>query len=312
MSKLEVREIGPISGETEVKIGQSGGIVRIEQDCQFILGYPVTSGGVKTQTGEYTVHTFTSSGVFEVIGDDIEVEYLVIAGGGGGGLYEHGSGGGAGGYRCSVPGEMSGGNTQAETPITLSAGSYPVIVGAGGYPGMNGFESSFGEIESIGGGAGHTTGVAAPGAPMTGGSGGGGSGRKEADKTGYSGTNGQGNKGHDGVVNSEYLSGGGGGAGIPGSGRPGGDGLESSIDGTPTYRAGGGGGSNYYLGSQGTGIAYGGLGGGGNSTAQGLADKPTSGSPSTGSGGGASDNPDVRMLDAGFGGSGIVILRYKA
>ena len=67
MSKLEVKEIGPISGETEVKIGQSGGIVRIEQDCQFILGYPVTSGGVKTQTGEYTVHTFTSSGVFEIV-----------------------------------------------------------------------------------------------------------------------------------------------------------------------------------------------------------------------------------------------------
>ena len=158
MSKLEVREIGPISGETEVKIGQSGGIVRIEQDCQFILGYPETSGGVKTQTGEYTVHTFESSEVFEVIGDDIEVEYLVIAGGGGGGGYSNGAGGGAGGYRCSVPGEMSGGNTQAETPLTLSAGSYQVIVGAGGYPLFHGGNSSFAGIVSIGGGHGHTRG----------------------------------------------------------------------------------------------------------------------------------------------------------
>jgi hypothetical protein len=316
MSKLEVREIGPISGETEVKIGQSGGIVRIEQDCQFILGYPVTSGGVKTQTGEYTVHTFTSSGVFEVVGDDIEAEYLVIAGGGGGGGYALGAGGGAGGYRCSVPGEMSGGNTPAETPITLSAGSYPVIIGAGGHPLWHGGDSSFAGIVSIGGGHGYTRGLFGSG-QYEGGSGSGGINDPMAStQAGFAGTVGQGHAGATVVAQNDTTNGGGGGAGSIG-GKPGllgagGDGLQSSIDGTPTYRAGGGGGG-WSAGMDPS--NPGGLGGGGNGNQH---NNPklhaTSGTPSTGSGGGgdASTLPENSFSEMGFGGSGIVIVRYKS
>ena len=317
MSKLEVKEIGPISGETEVKIGQSGGIVRIEQDCQFILGYPVTSGGVKTQTGEYTVHTFTSSGVFEVVGDDIEVEYLVIAGGGGGGGYQIGAGGGAGGYRCSVPGEMSGGNTQAETAITLSAGSYPVIVGAGGYPLFHGGDSSFAGIVSIGGGGGNTRGMIGSGV-YEGGSGSGGvnnSAGANNQNAGFSGTVGQGHEGGTCVQNNDASNGGGGGAGAPGNVGVGGDGLQSSIDGTPTYRAGGGGGSWPSRKAAFDPANPGGLGGGGNGSQHSATPlRATSGEPSTGSGGGGdcAEYPANKFDEMGFGGSGIVIVRYKS
>ena len=52
--------------------------------------------------GDYVVHKFTSSGVFEVSPDSslTEVEVLVVAGGGGGGT-SLGSGGGGGGVNHS-------------------------------------------------------------------------------------------------------------------------------------------------------------------------------------------------------------------
>ena len=61
--------------------------------------YTVATGGSITTDGNYKVHSFTSSGTFEVttLGDDDTVEYLVIAGGAAGGS-ETGGGGGAGGY----------------------------------------------------------------------------------------------------------------------------------------------------------------------------------------------------------------------
>ncbi len=46
-------------------------------------GFSAT-GGTITTSGDYTIHTFTSSGDFVVSGSG-EVEYLVVAGGGGGG-----------------------------------------------------------------------------------------------------------------------------------------------------------------------------------------------------------------------------------
>jgi hypothetical protein len=55
------------------------------------------------------------------------VEYLVIAGGGGGSLRAAAQGaaggGGAGGYRTNVPGATSGGNSVAELPMPLIAGT---------------------------------------------------------------------------------------------------------------------------------------------------------------------------------------------
>ena len=106
---------------------------------------PVASG--LTATGgiisDYTVgsdvyraHIFTSSGTF-VVSDATSdfgstIEYVVVAGGGGGGNGEAG-GGGAGGYRSSVTGESTGGGGSLESAITVSAQSYTVIVGGGGF-----------------------------------------------------------------------------------------------------------------------------------------------------------------------------------
>ena len=100
------------------------------------------SGGTITTSGDYRIHTFNSSGNFVVAANTLlkNVEYLVIGGGGGGGYhsangyyYDSVGGGGAGGYRCSVPGETSGGGVAAEPPISyLTSGTYECQVGAGG------------------------------------------------------------------------------------------------------------------------------------------------------------------------------------
>ena len=83
----------------------------------------VATGGTVTQTTVgsdiYNVHTFTSTGTFNVVSGKGDVEYLVIAGGGGGGIgaslasRDGAGGGGAGGYRSSVVGENSGGGASA-------------------------------------------------------------------------------------------------------------------------------------------------------------------------------------------------------
>ena len=100
------------------------------------------TGGTITTSGDYRIHTFNSSGNFVVAANTLlkNIEYLVIAGGGGGGYhtangyyYDSVGGGGAGGYRCSVPGETSGGGVDAESPISyLTSGTYECQVGAGG------------------------------------------------------------------------------------------------------------------------------------------------------------------------------------
>ena len=59
--------------------------------------FSATGGTITTAAGK-TIHTFTSSGTFEVTLGSRDVEYVVVAGGGGGGN-SFGGGGGAGGYR---------------------------------------------------------------------------------------------------------------------------------------------------------------------------------------------------------------------
>ncbi len=149
----------------------------------------IATGGTKTQSGLYNIHTFTSPGTFVVISapGTANIQYLVIGGGAGGSQ----GGGGAGGMRTNVPGENPGGpggSTEAAYPLT--AGTYPVTVGnggAGGCPnngaGVAGEDSSFnttnvnskGTITSTGGGYGgklDTNG--GPGGSGGGGGGGGG------------------------------------------------------------------------------------------------------------------------------------------
>ena len=117
------------------------------------------TGGTVTTSGNFRIHTFTSSGTFTNTVSNLVTQYLVIAGGGSGGSY--GAGGGAGGYRSSVPGQTSGGGGSAESTLTLSSGAKTVTVGAGATgvangQGLspNGNNSVFDSITSVGGGGG--------------------------------------------------------------------------------------------------------------------------------------------------------------
>jgi len=281
----------------------------------------VAAGGTITTSGGYTIHTFNSSGTF-VANRNLNVEYLVIGGGGGGGAgatdsvsTRGGGGGGAGGYRCSVPGEISGGGAQAESRLSLQAGTnYTVIVGAGGngmqagttnLDGSNGSNSSFANITSIGGGRGGGSRHLA----SLGGSSGGANGGQLA----IGGTSGQGFAGGQGISNGADAGAGAGGGGAAGGGANasgtnpnfqggnGGVGRASSITGTSITRAGGGGGAPSL--SSNPNLGLGGTGGGGNASASVPA---PSGTANTGSGGGAQAGDGT----GGNGGSGVVIIRY--
>ena len=174
----------------------------------------------------------------------ISIDYLVVAGGGGSGNFNSwNAGGGAGGYRCNVIGESSGGGSSAESSLILPLGSYILTVGSGGSPGSQGSISKFHLIESIGGGYG---GQAAIGALATGGNGGSGGGGSANNFFGGLGTV---NQGFSGGQGSSSNNGGGGGAGglggtavgaTPGIG---GIGVTSNINGTVIRGIGGSGGT---------------------------------------------------------------------
>jgi len=255
------------------------------------------TGGTITQSGGYTIHTFTSTGTFTPPACVTSVEVLVVAGGGGAGTssagYNYSGGGGGGGvvYNASFP---------------VSAQAYPVTVGNGGGIQSNGQNSVFSSITAIGGGRGGSGDMT----PSSGGSGGGGGGGNSA---GASGTSGQGYAG--GNSNGGAGGAGGGGAGGVGSnlgpanaysGGNGGVGLAYSISGSLVYYGGGGGGTGYAPngGSQGSG----GLGGGGGAN---FYNSGGDGAANTGGGGcgSAAWNPPGGY-HGGLGGSGIVIIRY--
>jgi len=256
--------------------------------------YVAATGGTITTSGDFKIHTFTSSGTFTVTAPGTSdgsntVDYLVVAGGGGGagfgGCGLGGGGGGAGGYRESFPNPATGG-----TPVTAQA--YPITVGGGGGASVSGSNSIFSSITSAGGGRGAVN----PGAGTAGGSGGGASagGAVGAGNTPPVSPS-QGNNGGSGTGNlgiTVTTGGGGGGKGgvganSAGSGAraAGGSGQASSISASPVTYAGGGRGALNTDTSSNNGTANEGDGGDG-----------------MGGGGG---NP------AGSGGSGIVIIRYK-
>ncbi len=249
----------------------------------------VSGGTTSTYTDSgvtYQVQTFTASGTLTVASSGL-VDILIIGGGGGGSQY--GAGGGGGGHLFATSGYFS-------------AGTYTVVVGAGGAAGPGGtIEGRFGRsggasvcgsYVSPGGGSGgssNTTG-------WLGGSGGGGSELAGAGGAGISGI------GNSGGAGASASAGGGGGAGAAGAagttnvGGAGGNGLSSSINGTATTRAGGGGGGAW--GSTG-GAAGSGGGGAGSSSGSAGAGTVNTGGGGGGSGAGAS----------AAGGSGIVIVR---
>jgi autotransporter-associated beta strand protein len=292
------------------------------------------TGGALTTSGDYIIHTFSSSGAFSASSGGT-VEYLVIGGGGGGGggfssgNWSGGGGGGAGGYRSSVAGESSGGGNSAESALMLGVGSHSIVVGGGGSGGSvtnngtNGFDSYIQNPSSVdlvrsaggGGGAGAQSFIRRDG--LAGGSGGAAAGGQGTGGIGGLGTTSQGYNG--GLNGTNRGSGGGGGAGGNGinsagagfdgynnyakaHGGTGGPGVFSAITGALIQRGGGGGGgcdetANYLPG-------IGGLGGGGT----GGNPTGTAGSPATantgGGGGGGTQSA------GGSGGSGVVILRY--
>jgi hypothetical protein len=264
------------------------------------MGIEATGGTVSNIAG-YRIHTFTSSGSFQVTSGSTSVEYLVVGGGASGGQWV-GGGGGAGGFRTGT--------------LSVSPGTYAITVGAGGSAtgstcsgnaGNDGSASSFGpSISSAGGGGGGSySGVAG----RSGGSGGG-SAQQPLTPAGAgnvpSVSPSQGNSGGAGS-SSPWTSGGGGGAGtagdIPSVGR-GGGGAASSITGASVTYAGGGGA---------VGVA-GGAGGGGQGTVD-ASNTGSSGTVNTGGGGGGGGGCSGGNLQGGggkAGGSGIVIIRYAA
>jgi hypothetical protein len=205
-----------------------------------------------------------------------------------------------------MEGEFSGGLSSPEPSyLIVPNADYYVEIGAGGN--SQGNDTIFGKIRSKGGGR-KITGLNLKGA--TGGSGSG---------TAKSAIGGGTIEGGDGITLQGFKGGdcighrngtGGGGAGEAGentttndTGTKGGDGIESSIDGTPTYRAGGGGGA--YI----SGTKSGGLGGGGNG---GLNFNAGHGVANTGSGGGGGQATGGVSPVPGSGGSGVVIIRYPS
>ena len=268
------------------------------------------SGGTETTSGNYTVHTFTSSGQLSVTGSG-SVEYLIVAGGGGGsGMTTGGS------YHGASGGGGAGGMLTGST--TVNSGTYAITVGAGGASnGSGGIASPGGNSSAIGfsafgGGRGArgNTGESAG----NGGSGGGGS--RESTSAG-TGTAGQGNDGGT-AAGSGGGAGGGGGRNTGGgsgssNGGQGGQGLSSSISGsTLTYAGGGGGGgggqsNGHYGGSGGSG----GGGGGGDNTNRG-SNTGSNGMANRGGGGGGGGSSQSSNTGStgGSGGSGIVIIRY--
>lgn len=261
-------------------------------------------GGTVSTSGAYTIHTFNSSGTFTAT-KSFNVDYLVVAGGGGGGGPSgRGGGGGAGGFRTG-------------TAHAVTAQAYSITVGAGGAGssasgavGTSGENSVFDTITSTGGGGGGTGPAGASRNGATGGSGGG-AGDYSGSGTAGTGTVGQGSDGGVGMEAApSYGAGGGGGAsavGQAGSSTKGGDGgagTSSSISGSAVTYAGGGGGAAADAGAT---YGVGGTGGGGRGASNGAA---VAGTANTGGGGGGGN--DSGPNNGAAGGSGIVIIRYRA
>ena len=314
------------SGGTSISVTVTNSDNRTSGAQSFsVTGIP-TGGDHVFDQGSDRVHIFKSNANFVVPSGLTltNVEYLIIAGGGGGS--NNGGGGGSGGLRSSVVGDQSGfsngaaGPTSAESRFSsMTASTYPVVVGTGGTGGSsnaNGNNSSFNTIVSTGGGRGGQLHSHNGGA---GGSGGGGSGYNFT--TGGNGTDGQGGGGGGGYPGQAngYAGGGGGGAAANGNGATssgggvGGVGLISTIitsanattygvgdvDSGNVYFAGGGNGRG--AGTVPLGSATGPLGGGGGADTVAGSQVGNGGVDYTGGGGGCAD---------GDGGDGVVIVRY--
>ena len=296
------------------------------------------SGGTITNDGEYIIHTFTNDSASENFITDVALTAdVLIVGGGGSGGFALGGGGGGGGVV-----HLRG--------LSVAAGTYSMVVGAGGTGGSSdsngsnsaafsstaygggsgdGYPNMAGKSGGSGGGAGSVSGN--PGGTVSSPAPDGGAATKGA-LGGNPGTT-YGNKGggQTGPRTGDPTSArGGGGAGAAGAdeapattdGGDGGAGIQINIDGNNYYWAAGGGGAAYatYAGGNG------GLGGGGGgSTNAGGAIEGDGGTGGINDGADSTSNPggaggantgsgggggNWSTGNGGAGGSGIVIVRY--
>ena len=171
-------------------IATSSGTGSVGVNPTFIAA---SGGCTVTTSGNYKIHKFCSPGTLTVtsVGNcagSNTVSYVVVASGGGGGAGNGGGGGGgAGGYRESKASSDSytASSLNATSgpgyniPVSVTPGSYPIVVGGGGAgtpggvgnsAGASGNTSSFSTISSAGGGGGSGS---LPTTAPTGGSGGG-------------------------------------------------------------------------------------------------------------------------------------------
>ena len=247
-----------------VRFNTSSSTLEMYNGANWIsIGGVSATGGTVTNVSGYTIHTFTTSGTFQVYSSG-DLELLIVGGGGSGGGGRHTGGGGAGAVIHAIN-------------EVLSPGTYTITVGDGGagaggnaLPGK-GNDSLIEEngttlYEAQGGGAGGIHPSSAPGIKyeygQDGGCGGGGghNATSGVSTTGFSRlglglTNTPAFGGNGAPVINRAACGGGGGAGANGStgsggeddqagnGGNGGDGYQTSISGTSLYWAGGGGGS---------------------------------------------------------------------
>ena len=255
-----------------------------------------------TDSGSYRIHTFNSGGTLQVETGG-NVDYLVVAGGGGGGAWVGGGGGGGG--------MLSGSTSVSPGPITVTVGAGGKgALNPGGYtqlPGTNsaanGGNSVFGSITAIGGGHGGSWSAEAA---TTGGSGGG-SGYCCSFAAGISGQGNSGYSGASGIGYGGYNEGGGGGAGEAAViGGNGGAGLGSFISGSLVYYAGGGGAGSHNPGYT---PSSGGIGGGHGGYVATTSEVPAA-TANLGGGGGGNGRSGGEQSWGGYGGSGIVIVRY--
>jgi hypothetical protein len=273
------------------------------------------------------VNSSTRSFSLSVTPYQISSEVLIVGGGGGGG-YHSGTGANGGG---------GAGGVMYNSSYTLVSGTYSVSVGSGGLGGTQssefkrgntGSSSYWGSIVALGGGyggAGNHTEFYSGGA---GGSGGGATGSNvalagsatQASSSGFTGYGFSGGAGHE-AGGSNHNGGGGGGAGGAGqSGTStyagsGGNGIQLSITGTPSYYAAGGGGSTYLsdklIGNPSIGqTRVNGIGGAGTiGNQEANIDNPNIDAvANTGSGGGSARWTSINR--AGNGGSGVLVIAY--
>jgi len=304
------------------------GMTRLNTDSGLLEIYD----GTWWTTYSKTVVYFTEPGTKNfVVPAGISRLWVVVVGGGGGAGVCIAGGGGAGGM-------------VENTAYPVYPGQViPLNVGLGGNGGdgqntpayrnfpsdsMAGTPSYFGDLVGIGGGGGGNYNL--PGGD--GGSGGGGGGNPgksggTALQRSYGNNIAYGNPGGAGSTSNDWYGGGGGGAGGAGEnaqpvnrGGDGGVGRATTISGSPVYYAGGGGGGVHIVGSSSR-AGYGGTGGGGTgrgNTAMPLSERPISTEryaaaqpgrfASGGGGGGGSHSPSD--YPGGWGGPGIIIVRY--